>query len=143
MVKIKSAGDIDAKYRDGIGRAPANYKKGVQATSDWQEKASSEAAESNFAAGVQDAIAAKRRQRAVSQVSNSEWQNAAANKGASRIGPGMQAGADKRTRNFEPFRSAIEGVTLPDRTTDPIANVDARVKPIVQVLVDTKKGIKG
>jgi len=79
----------------------------------------------------------------VSNVSNAEWQAAAANKGAARIGPGMQAGADKRTRNFEPFRTAIESVTLPDRTTDPIANVDARVKPIVQALVDTKKGIKG
>jgi len=67
MVKIKSAGDIDAKYRDGIGRAPANYKKGVQGTSDWQEKASSEAAETNFAAGVQDAIAAKKETKSSEQ----------------------------------------------------------------------------
>lgn len=143
MVKIKSASEIDVNYKNAIGRVPAAYKMGVQRTSDWQEKASSESAEANWNAGVQEAASAKRRQRAVSQVSNADWQNAAANKGAQRIATGMQAGADKRTRNFEPFRSAIEGVSLPDRTTDPIANVDNRVKPIVSALVDTKKSIKG
>ncbi|KKL64269.1 hypothetical protein LCGC14_2166720 [marine sediment metagenome] len=143
MVKIKSQAEIDANYRAGIGRAPENYKKGIQGTNDWQEKASSESAEANYAAGVQEAAATKRRQKAVSNVSNEEWKQAAADKGASRIGPGMQAGAGKRTQNFEPYRSAIEGVALPDRTTDPISNVDNRVKPIVQALVDTKKAIKG
>jgi len=143
MVKVKSATEIDAAYRQGIGRAPEAYKKGIQRTSDWSEKASSEAAESNWSAGVQEAATAKRRQRAVANVSNAEWQNAAANKGASRIGPGMQAGADKRTRNFEPFRNAIEGVSLPDRSQDPMANVDNRVKPIVEALVNTRKSIKG
>lgn len=142
MVKIKSASEIDKKYKDSIGRVPAAYKDGVQRTTDWQEKAASENAESNYAAGVAEAAAAKRRQKAVSQVSNAEWQNKAANLGASRIGTGMSAGADKRTRNFEPYRAAIEGVTLPERTTDPIQNIE-RVKGVVQVLVDTKKSIKG
>ena len=143
MVKIKSQSEIAKNYDDSIGRVPAAYKAGVQATTDWQEKASSESAESNYAAGVAEAAAAKRRQRAVQNVSNAEWQNAAVNKGSTRIATGMKEGSAKRTANFEPYRSAIEGVTLPDRTTDPIANVDNRVKPIVQVLVDTKKAIKG
>jgi len=143
MVKIKSASEIDSNYKGAIGRVPEAYKKGVQRTTDWQERASSESAETNYAAGVSEAAAAKRRQKAVSQVSNAEWQNAAANKGATRIGTGMTAGAEKRARNFEPYRSAIEGTSIPDRTTDPIANVDNRVKPIVQALVDTKKSIKG
>ena len=143
MVKIKSAAQIDANYKGAIGRVPGAYKAGVQATNDWNEKASSEAAESLYAAKVQEAVAAKRRQKAVSQVSNADWQSKAANIGSTRIGQGMTAGADKRTRNFEPYRSAIEGVTLPDRTADPMANVDARVKPIVSALVETKKSIKG
>ena len=143
MVKIKSAGQIDSNYKAAIGRVPGAYKTGVMATSDWQEKASSEAAESLYAEKVQEAVAAKRRQKAVGNVSNSEWQGKAANIGATRIGAGMTAGADKRTRNFEPYRAAIEGVSLPDRTADPMANVDARVKPIVSALVETKKSIKG
>lgn len=143
MVKIKSASQIDANYKGAIGRVPAAYKTGIQGTSDWQEKASSEAAENLYAEKIAEAVAAKRRQNAIGQVSNAEWQNAAANQGAARIGQGMTAGADKRTRNFEPFRTAIEGVTLPPRTADPLANVDARVKPIVSALVETKKAIKG
>ena len=143
MVKIKSAGQIDANYKAAIGRVPNAYKTGVMATSDWAEKASSSEAEDLYAAKIAEAVAAKRRQKAVSAVSNSEWQGKAANVGAARIGAGMSANADKRTRNFEPFRSAIEGVSLPPRTADPMANVDARVKPIVSALVETKKSIKG
>ena len=143
MVKIKSAGQIDANYKAAIGRVPGAYKTGVMATSDWQEKAASNAAEELWKQKIAEAAAANRRQKAVSQVSNAEWQGKAANVGASRIGAGMSANADKRTRNFEPYRSAIEGVSLPPRTADPMANIDQRVKPIVSALVDTKKGIKG
>jgi len=143
MVKIKSASEIDKSFKDAIGRVPGAYKAGVQRTTDWQEKASSEAAESLWNQKIAEAAAAKRRQKAVSQISNAEWQNKAANVGAARIGQGMTAGADKRTRNFEPYRSAIEGVSLAPRSADPMANVDARVKPIVSALVETKKSIKG
>lgn len=143
MVKIKSAGQIDANYKAAIGRVPGAYKTGILATADWQEKASSEAAESLYAEKIAEAVSAKSRQRGVSAVSNAEWQGAAASQGAARIGQGMTANADKRTRKFEPFRVAIEGVSLPDRVADPMANVDARVKPIVSALVETKKGISG
>ncbi len=143
MVKIKAAGIIDANYKAAIGRVPGAYKAGVMATPDWADKASSPEAEALYAEKIAEAVAAKRRQKAVSAVSNSEWQGKAANVGAARIGQGMTANADKRTRNFEPYRSAIEGVSLPPRVADPMANVDARVKPIVSALVETKKGIKG
>ena len=143
MVKIKSASEIDKKYKDAISRVPANYKAGVMRTSDWQEKASSNEAEDLWKAKIAEAAAANRRQKAVAAVSNADWQSKAANIGATRIGAGMTAGADKRTRNFEPFRSAIEGVSLAPRVADPMANIDNRVKPIAQALVDTKKSIKG
>jgi len=143
MVKIKSAGQIDANYKAAIGRVPGAYKTGVQATTDWQEKASSSAAEDLYAEKIQQAVAAKSRQRGVAGVSNAEWQNRAANVGSTRIGAGMTANAEKRTRKFEPYRAAIEGVSLPARSADPMANVDARVKPIVSALVETKKSIKG
>jgi len=143
MVKIKSAAEIDKRYKDAISRVPANYKAGVQATTHWQERAASPEAEELWKAKIAEAAAASRRQKAVSQVSNSEWQQKAANIGATRIGAGMSAGADKRTRNFEPYRSAIEGTNLPARSVDPMANIDNRVKGIVKALVDTKKSIKG
>jgi len=143
MVKIKSSAEIHKKYTDAISRVPANYKAGVQGTTNWQERAASAEAEDLWKVKIAEAAAASRRQKAVAQVSNSEWQNKAANIGATRIGAGMTAGADKRTRNFEPYRSAIEGTSLPARTADPMANIDNRVKGIVKSLVDTKKSIKG
>ena len=143
MVKIKSASEIDKKYKDAISRVPANYKAGVQGTTNWQERAASAEAEDLWKAKIAEAAAANRRQKAVAQVSNSEWQSKAANLGAARIGAGMTAGADKRTRNFEPYRSAIEGTSLPARTADPMANIDNRVKGIVSSLVAVKKSIKG
>ena len=143
MVKIKSSAEIDKKYKDAIGRVPGAYKAGVQATSDWQEKAGSSASEDLWKQKIAEAASVNRRQKAIQAVSNAEWQSKAANVGATRIGAGMTAGADKRTRNHEPYRAAIESVSLPPRSADPMANVDQRVKPIVQALVNTKKGIKG
>jgi len=143
MVKIKSAAQIDANYKAAIGRVPAAYKAGVQGTTDWQEKASSSAAEDLYAQKVAEAAAARRRQKAVSAVSNAEWQSKAANIGSTRIGQGMTNNADKRTRNHEPYRAAIEGTQIAPKSADPMANVDGRVKPIVKALVDTKKSIKG
>ena len=143
MVKIKSSAEIAKKWEDAIGRVPAAYKSGVGRTTDWAEKASSNEAEDLWKAKIAEAAAANRRQKAVSQVSNAEWQSKAANIGSTRIGAGMTAGADKRTRNFEPYRSAIEGTSLPPRSADPMTNIDNRVKGIVSALVATKKSIKG
>lgn len=143
MVKIKSSADIAKKWEEAIGRVPAAYGSGVTATTDWAEKASSEEAENLWKEKIDEAAAAKRRMKAVSAVSNEEWKTAALAKGKVRIGAGMTAAKAKRTSNFEPYRSAIEGVSLPAKTADPMANVDARVKPIVAALVETKKGIKG
>ncbi len=143
MVKVKSSADIAKNWEDAIGRVPAAYKKGVSATNDWAEKASSDEAETLWKEKIDEAAAAKRRQKAVSAVSNEDWKRAASEKGAARIGAGMTAAKSKRTANFEPYRSALEGVQLPPRSADPMANIDARVKPIVAALVETKKGIKG
>ena len=143
MVKIKSSAEIAKKWDDAIGRVPAAYKSGIAGTTDWAEKASSDEAENLWKEKIDEAAAAKRRQKAVSAISNEEWKGAAMDKGAARIGAGMSAAKSKRTANFEPYRSAIEGVSLPPKSADPMANIDARVKPIVNALVEMKKSIKG
>ena len=140
MVKIKSQSEIRANFQAAIPRVAEAYRKGVQGTTDWNEKASSDGAESRYAEGVQRAAAEKLRQRKVAAVSNAEWQNRAAGAGSQRIGPGMRDAVDKQARNFEPFRSFIEGVTLPERTGDAEANVLARVVPIATGLQNLKRG---
>ena len=139
MVKIKSQAEISENYDKGIARAPENYKKGIQRTNDWQEKASSEQAEANYADGVQRAAASKLRQKKVSQVSNEEWKQKAANIGSTRIGSGMKAGAGKRAKNFEPYRQLIESTSLPERTTDAESNVMNRVVPLAKGMQDLKR----
>lgn len=141
MVKIKSQAEIASNFVDSIPRVAAPYKKGVQNTTDWQEKAI--AGQSLYEAKMQDASVLARRGKAIANVSNADWQNKAVKLGAARIGPGMLENADKRTKNYEPVRQAIEGVTLPERTADPMANIDARVKPMVQAMMDAKKARLG
>ncbi len=143
MVNIKSSGDIDKNYRASIGRVPTNYKDGIMRTTDWAEKAGSDAAENLWKEQIDQAAAARRRQKAIQAVSNEEWKNRAADLGAKRIGTGMTANADKRTRNYEPYRETIAGISLPDRTASGRENVINRVIPIVEALEEKKKQIKG
>ena len=139
MVNVKPQSEITKNFIDGASRAPAKYKQGVQ-RADWQTNAASESAESNFAAGVQDAVARKTRQQGVQKVSNADWQRAAADKGAARIGPGMQAASGKQAANWAPFRSFLEGLSLPERSRNATENITNRSIPVAQGMQDLKRG---
>lgn len=141
MVKIKSQAEIDANYKAGIPRAGPAYKKGVEKTTDWHEKAI--AGQGVYEEKMQNAEVLARRKRALENISNEDWRGKAVKLGAARIGTGMTENADKRTKNYEPIRVAIEGASLPDRTADPMTNIDNRVKGIVKVEMDAKKARLG
>ena len=140
-MKIKSQAEISKKYGDAIGRVPAAYKAGVMATTDWQEKAGSNEAEELWKVKIAEAAARNARQKAISVVSNAEWQSKAANVGSTRIAGGMTAGQAKRSAKHEPFRTQIEGMTLAPRTADPAQNVLNRVTPIAVALSELKKSL--
>lgn len=143
MVKMPSQAAIKDAYTASIGAVPGKYSAGVRETNDWQQKASSPEAESLYGQKVQEAVSNQSRAKAVAKVSNADWQNAASSKGASRIATGMTAGANKQAQNYEPIRQALASVELPARSADPLANVDARVKPIVSAAVNAKKNALG
>ena len=140
-MKIKSQAEISKKWGDAIGRVPGAYKEGVQRTNDWQEKAASNDAENLWKTKIDEAAARKARQKAISAVSNEEWKSAAVAKGSARIGAGMTAAQGKRASKHEPYRAAIEGMTLPPKTADPAQNVTNRVIPIAVTLSELKKSI--
>jgi len=140
-MKIKSQAEISKKWGDAIGRVPGAYKAGVAATTDWQEKAGSADAEALWKTKIDEAAARKARQKAIAATSNEEWRSAAVNKGAARIGAGMTAAQSKRAMKHEPYRAAIEGMTLPAKTSDPAQNVTNRVIPIAVGLSELKKSI--
>ena len=139
MVDVKPQAEITENYVAGATRAPAAYKKGVQ-RADWQTKAASESAESNYAAGVSEAAANKTRQRKIQEVSNADWQREAGNKGAARIGPGMQAAAGKQAAGWAPSRAFLEGLSLPEKTRNATENITNRSIPVAQGLQDLKRG---
>jgi len=141
MVKVKPLDQIKKNYAAGATVAPTRYKESVSRTSGVITAAIE--AEDLFAAKMSAAIADRRRAKGLAKVSDEDWRRAAMNKGAARIGPGMTAAVDKQSSKYAPFRSALEGVSLPARTADPMANIDARVKPIVATLVETKRAQLG
>jgi hypothetical protein len=139
MVKVKSASVIAQNYERSIAGVGPSYQQGVNNAQGWQQ--ASIEGQSLYEARMREADVLARRAKGIAKVSDAEWKANALNKGAARIGPGMQAGAAKRTQNFEPYRQALESVTLPARTADGVTNVQNRVIPIVQALMDKKKSL--
>ena len=139
MVEVKPQSEITENFVAGAARAPAKYKKGVQ-RADWQTPASSEAAEANYGAGVSEAVANKTRQRGVQAVSNADWQRNAATVGAERIGRGMTNASGKQAANWAPYRSFLEGLSLPPKTRNATENIQNRAIPVAQGMQDLKKG---
>lgn len=142
MVKVKSLETIKKNYAAGATVAPERYKDGVKDAS-WKERAASTEAEDLFKAKMQEVIAEDRRRKGIERTSESEWKNAAMDKGRRRIGEGMRTAVEKQAARYAPFKSAVEGVTLPAKVADPMANVDNRCKPIVAVQVAKKKELLG
>ena len=70
MVKVKPLAEIQKNYEDGISRAPANYKKGVQAASGVIEAA--KAAESVYAQRMQEAVANQSRLKGLEKVTDAD-----------------------------------------------------------------------
>ncbi len=141
MPRMPSQAEINKAYKDAIPRVPGKYREGIQGTTGFIEAAV--AGQSNYETKMADTAVLARRGKRLAQLTDADWKNPALEKGAARIGQGMTAGADKQSRNYEPYRSALEGTTLPARTTDPMANIDNRVKGVVRVMVDTKKAQLG
>ena len=137
MVKTKGIAQTQKNWDAAIGAVPEKYKAGVQAADSVIEKAIE--AESLYAERVQQAIAAGSRVKGLQKTSTAEWKTRAMSKGASRIASGMTESKEKFGRGMSEVLNVIEGVSIAPRTADPMANVDARVKPIVAALAAMKR----
>ena len=137
MVKTKGAAQSAENWNSAIGAVPEKYKTGVAAADNVIEKAIE--AEGLWAERVQQAISAGTRVKGLQKTSTAEWKAKATGKGAARIATGMTESKDKFAKGIAEVISVIEGVTIAPRTADPMANVDARVKPIVAALAAMKR----
>lgn len=89
---------VASLYRQGVAGGGAKYQAGVTAAaSDWETQAKSDGAEAAYAAGVARAAQEKARQKALQNVSGSEWAKAASEVGASNY----TAAAGRAATKFE------------------------------------------
>jgi len=137
-IKMPSQSEMSRHYDEATSRVPAAYKDGVSANTSWHDNAV--AGQKLYEQKMSDAEVLRRREKALARTTHEEWKSRAAELGAARIGPGMKAGAGKRAARYEPFRAALDGLTLSDKTPDPMVNIDNNVKAVVKRLVETKKG---
>jgi len=137
MVKTKGIEATMKNWTGAIGNVPGKYKTGIQGATDTIEKAI--AAEGLYAAKMQEAIANGARVKGLQKTSTAEWKQRAMDLGSARIAAGMTAAEPKMRKGIANVLSTIESTTIGERTADPMANVDARVKPLVKALYDMKR----
>jgi hypothetical protein len=120
---------IKNRYMAGVDRA------------DWEAGAGSDAAEANYAAGVQEALASKSRQAGVRKAGNARWKDRALTKGANAIAAGVTAGLPAYQENFGPIYDAILSTVarLPARTRDIGENIANRVAPVALAAREASK----
>jgi len=133
---VKSLDKIKSNYSGAVSEAQRRYKDAVSTKTG--VIAAAIAGQANYEAQMTNSTVLKRRVAGLNKVSDGDWQKAASTTGGDRIGPGMRAKVDKQASGFAPYKSALEGTSLPARTIDPMANLD-RVRATVAALVAEKK----
>ena len=136
MVKVKSRATIEANYRNSSSIAATRYRESISGVQ-WNQAAKD--GQALYVQRMQDPEILSRREKGINKVSDSDFQKALLEKGAPVIGGRMSAAAGKMASGFDPYRTALESLTLPARTGDAMQNIDNRLKPVVQKMVDTKK----
>lgn len=110
MAAIKSLKKISKKWSDRVGVAGTDYTDGVKdPRKDWEVEASSEQSEENYKAGVQTAIAQKRRPAGVKKAGTKKWQDNTIKK-STRWTEGVAGATDEMEDGYSPYHSEIEGL---------------------------------
>lgn len=142
MVEVKSVDDIARKYQAVTPGRASYYEQGISAPrKDWETETTK--SEGAYAQGVNEAIADKRFSAGARKAGTGKWQKMAKEKGVSRYGPGVTAGADNYKEGIAPYIDTIRSIVLPKRGArgDP-ANFE-RARVIGKALNDKRKAMKG
>jgi len=130
---LKTKEEARANLESSIAYIPSRYEAGVR-KADWQTPAASDQAEKNYSDGISKAVAAKRRQTNIKKISNADWQDAAATKGAPIIGERIRGALNKWSANWGPMYDSVTTRVgaLPAKTIDFRANINNRLVPVVE-----------
>lgn len=133
MPAVKSLDKISEKWSRVSQNSQRAYEDGIRnPRADWAENTAKAA--NAYAAGVQAAVSSGRFAKGVQAAGNSKWQQNAIEKGPGRWAEGIRLSQESYERGFSPYRTVIEGLTLPERgpVGDP-SNIN-RVKIIAEAL---------
>jgi len=141
MSKVHKTVDEAAKHLgESVSVIPGRYKEAT-AKAAWEEPASSPQSELNYSAGVSEAIAEGRRVSGIHRAGDTKYRKGCAEKGAGVIGTRITAALGIYRTEFSPILGAMNAASdaAPPRTRDPMANIDARLKPVVAAAIAAKK----
>lgn len=133
-IRMKSLEEISSAFAASGSKAATAYAKEVDKVTDQAERSASEAAETNYAAAIALAVANKARQKGAAKRSTAYWKEKAKSKGAPRLSTGITGAKEDHRSGYAPIHSALSGMSIPDKGTDPYANVDNILKPVVKAM---------
>jgi hypothetical protein len=139
---VKDMSKISEKFVRRTGQAGEDYRNGVTSPRrDWAT--ATKAAEGNYGAGVQAAIAKGRFGKGVANAGTAKFIKGATEKGVLRYGPGVAVAAGDYASGFEPFRAALASTTLPPRKARRDPSNLQRVNAVVQAMIKTAESKGG
>jgi len=142
MPAVKPLDRTAAKWARQSASSGPEYEAGIRnPRRNWAE--ATQDAEAMYEAGVQKAIQSKRFGKGVAKAGNAKWQREALKKGPGRWIAGIGASEDAYKTGFAPYRTVIEGVTLPARAPKGDPQNIQRVAIIAKALHDKKTELSG
>jgi len=140
-IRMPTADEIRAAYTASGSRAASEYSKAIDKVTDFVGRATSDAAEAAYSAGVTRAAANKLRAKGISnKVTNESWKSDAKTKGAAIIGTRIAGAGDKQAKGYAPVLTALSGLELPDKTPDdPIGNLTRIAGKVVAAAANVKR----
>ncbi|NVM22644.1 MAG: hypothetical protein HWN68_12805 [Desulfobacterales bacterium] len=138
MVRVKSETDIKANYEKSTGDVGRRFEIGVK-TAEWKEP--SIAGQELYEIQMSNSEVLARRKTGIDRVSDAEWRDSTITKGKTIIGDRMKKASGKQIARYRPYRTLIEGITLPPKTASVEENISNRCVPIAVAQHELKKEI--
>lgn len=142
MANVKDISKSADKWQRRAAVAGQDYQQGVQnPRTSWA--AASQAAETNYKAGVVAAANAGRFGVGVKRAGDEGWRNGALSKGPSRFAEGVSLAVGDWQRGFQPYQEGIAALSLPARGPRGSAQNLARVAAVAQLNRQIKERLMG
>jgi hypothetical protein len=131
---VRKTIDIASKnLEQSVAVIPARYSEMIK-RADWATPATSDAAQRLWIEKITSPEVQERRLTRLKQVSNTDWQQAAIEKGAPVIGDRIRRAVPKYKERFGPILDAMNTAAerAPPRTADWRTNITNRLIPVVE-----------